>query len=139
MCCNGQITAIWQYDKRPVNGAAFVYFGYSLVDPKLPLCSSLLSYAGSVLDALKIDHGPSHMEVMMTPTGPCLVEVGARCHGAEGYWLGVAEECVGYTQVSVTVDAYLTGKLFDSIDPNVFPMHKVSAVLYVCDFMLLVC
>jgi biotin carboxylase len=31
--------------------------------------------------------------------GPCLVEVGARCHGGEGQWLPVAEECIGYSQV----------------------------------------
>ena len=36
-----------------------------------------------MLDALEVRHGPSHMEVKMTPTGPCLVEVGARCHGLE--------------------------------------------------------
>lgn len=56
--------------------------------------------------------GPSHMEVMLKtvvtvgPDGnetitydPCLVEVGARCHGGEGTWLDVAKECIGHNQV----------------------------------------
>jgi hypothetical protein len=40
---------------------------------------------------------------------PCLVEVGSRCHGGEGTWIPVAQECVGFTQVSVTVDVYSEG------------------------------
>lgn len=32
-------------------------------------------------------------------TGPCLVEVGSRCHGGEGTWLPTIQECIGYTQV----------------------------------------
>ena len=36
-------------------------------------------------------------------TGPCLVEVGSRCHGGEGTWLPTIQECIGFTQVSVTL------------------------------------
>lgn len=34
-----------------------------------------------------------------TSTGPCLVEVGTRCHGGEGTWQPIAQECLGYNQV----------------------------------------
>ena len=75
-----------------------------------------------VLDALGIMHGPSHMEIMYTDTGPCLVEVGSRCQGGEGTWLPVAKECIGYTQVEVTVDVYMNGtRWFDRIDKNRIP------------------
>lgn len=30
-----KLVAIWEYDKRPVNGANFVYFGMRLQDPSL--------------------------------------------------------------------------------------------------------
>ena len=70
-----------------------------------------------MLDALEVRHGPSHMEVKMTPTGPCLVEVGARCHGAEGFWTAVADEAVGYNQASVALDAY--------VDPAAFAARPV--------------
>ncbi len=32
-------------------------------------------------DALGVKNGPSHAEVIVTPYGPCLVEVGSRPHG----------------------------------------------------------
>lgn len=50
-------------------------------------------------DAIGVVHGPGHMEVKYTTTGPCLVEVGTRCHGGEGTWQAIADECLGYNQV----------------------------------------
>lgn len=108
-----KLVAVWQYEKRSVNDANFVYFGMRLVPPEKPEVRVLLEYADLVLNALDIKHGPSHMEVMLksvTRTDPatdvdtveflpCLVEVGSRCHGGEGTWLPVAMECIGYTQV----------------------------------------
>ncbi|CAN0396692.1 unnamed protein product, partial [Laminaria digitata] len=38
-------------------------------------------------------------QVKYTSTGPCLVEVGSRCHGGEGTWQSIAQECLGYNQV----------------------------------------
>ena len=35
-----------------------------------------------MLDALGIRFGPAHTEVMLTATGPVLVESGARMHGS---------------------------------------------------------
>lgn len=54
-------------------------------------------------DAMGVVHGPGHMEVKYTTTGPCLVEVGTRCHGGEGTWQDIAEECLGYNQVRCVV------------------------------------
>lgn len=39
-------------------------------------------------------------QVMMTETGPCLVEVNSRCHGAAGSWMPLARALTGYTQAS---------------------------------------
>jgi hypothetical protein len=77
-----------------VNGANFVYFGMKLREAgghgegeeRDPEIAALLNYAKSIVSALKINHGPSHMEVMSCRGeggvyNPCLVEVGARCHG----------------------------------------------------------
>lgn len=44
---------------------------------------ALINYANQVVRALGIAQGPTHMEIILTPTGPCLVEVGTRCHGGE--------------------------------------------------------
>lgn len=60
----------------------------------------LVPYARGVLDALGIRHGPSHGEVMLTKTGPCLVEMNCRTHGGDGAWVPLARALTGgYSQV----------------------------------------
>jgi hypothetical protein len=52
-----------------------------------------------VLNALEFSTGASHAEIMDTDEGPCLIEIGARCHGGGGSWMPLARACIGYTQV----------------------------------------
>merc|ERR1711879_111308 len=80
----------------------------------------LISYTRGCLDALRITNGATHTEVMMTNTGPCLVEVNCRCHGAAGSWMPLAQAMTGYTQVSACVDAFLDVNAFDRL-PDVPP------------------
>ena len=110
-----KVTAVWEYDKRSVNGANFVYFGMRLRDASSDIVKGLLSYASEVIAALEILHGPSHMEIINTATGPCLVEVGSRCHGGEGSWIPVVQECIGYNMVDSTLDCYLRPDRFDDL------------------------
>jgi len=110
-----KVVALWEYDKRAANGQFNVYFGTYFRRPTGPVPDALLAYARSVLDALQIVNGPGHMEVKMTSTGPCLVEVGSRCHGGEGTWQPVALECVGYSQVGATLDVYVNPSAFDAL------------------------
>jgi hypothetical protein len=63
---------------------------------------------------------------MYCKDGPCLVEVGSRCHGGEGSWLPVAMECIGYTVVNVTLDVYTTGKMFAKLEKDTFPLKKAG-------------
>jgi biotin carboxylase len=99
---------IWVYDKRVANGANFVYFGMKPVDPSTPLASILINYTRRVLDALKISHGPTHGEVMMTEDGPCLVEMNCRAHGGDGTFAPLAQALTGgYSQVEMTADAFV--------------------------------
>lgn len=125
-----KLVAIWQYDKRPINGASFVYFGMKLMDCKSPMFQRMVRYSSQVLDALEIRQGPSHMEVMWSGDehsgSPCLVEVGSRCHGGEGTWIHVAQECIGFTQVSVTTDVYTNGPLFATLKENEYTLKKAG-------------
>lgn len=139
-----KVVAVWKYDKRPVNGAAFVYFGMKLVRSDEDFIPCLLDYADKVLDAVGIRNGPSHMEVMLNTIeveefdeksgkttikkiyDPCLVEVGARCHGGEGTWLGPTRLCIGYNQLDVSLDVVLDRKLFNSINKNSYPNLKAA-------------
>lgn len=58
--------------------------------------------------------------------GPCLVEVGSRCHGGEGTWIPLVKECIGYTVVSITADVYLNGSLFESLSSTHYPCKKFA-------------
>jgi len=116
-----KLACIWVYDKREANGAKFVYFGMRIVDAYSEKGQKLFEYTKGVLDALGIRNGPGHAEVMWTTTGPCLVEVGARPHGAEGTFIPIADKCIGYNQVRMTVDAYCDEKAFGTY-PDLPPL-----------------
>jgi len=74
----------------------------------------------SVLNALGIVNGAGHGEVMYTPDGPCLVEVGSRPHGGEGSWVPLVNKCVGRNQVQCMIDSILDEKAF-----NLLPEYPV--------------
>lgn len=123
-----KVVSIWEYDKRSVNGSNFVYFGMKLRDGKDPDMRVLIAYAQQVINALKIHQGPTHMEVILTPVkrngtveySPCLVEVGSRCHGGEGTWIPIVNECIGYNQVI---------PLLSSAPPNNNYFKQIDAAL----------
>ena len=98
-----KIMQVWVYDKRPANGAgeivhghcfltqqwlfflntfyviiAFVYFGMLPIDSSSQEAKLLINYCKHVLDALQIKNGPGHAEIILTPSGPCLVEMNCR-------------------------------------------------------------
>jgi len=130
-----KVVAVWEYDKRAVNGAPFVYFGMRLLDPECEVARELINYmagSGGVLDALGFQNGPGHAEVKMEADGPCLVEVGARCHGWSGTWLSLVNECVGpHNQVQVTMDVYLDNATFDALPcaPSSLLKHGTCVML----------
>lgn len=114
---------IYVYDKRPKNGSAFVYFGMKPVDPTTQEAKILINYTRRVLDAMGIAHGPTHAEIMMTPEGPCLVEMNCRAHGGDGTWRPLAKALTGgYSQVEVAADAFCDPKAFSKVpDTPPFP------------------
>lgn len=114
-------TAVWVYDKRPANGAAFVYFGMLPIDTASMEAKLLINYTNLVLDALGMKNGASHAEVILTASGPCLVEMNCRAHGGDGNWRSLARALTGgYSQVEACVDAYLDKKSFQSL-PKIPP------------------
>lgn len=124
---------VWVYDKRPANGSAFVYFGCVPVDANSPEAKILIPYVRGVLDAMGIQNGPTHGEVMMTDEGPCLIEMNCRAHGGDGNWRPLCRALTGgYSQVEATVDAYLEPFLFQQLPsqpPSPFRAHGQEAIL----------
>jgi biotin carboxylase len=103
------------YDKRAVNGAAFVYFGAIPVSPDSDEGKTIIPYTLAVLDAIGFKNGPSHGEVVITETGPCLVEMNCRADGGNGNWYPLYKAMTGgYSQIEVAVDSYLNKEQFHS-------------------------
>jgi biotin carboxylase len=121
-------TAMFKYDKRPYNGAAFVCFSKELIvvteDPKyLEICE----YTEKVLEAVGFRNGAIHGEVMYVPNrGPVLVELNCRLHGGNAAWVRPAQLCMHYDQLSVLMDTYLDGgvNMFDTIPAR--PVHAYN-------------
>mmetsp|Transcript_12449 Transcript_12449/g.16757 ORF Transcript_12449/g.16757 Transcript_12449/m.16757 type:complete len:330 (+) Transcript_12449:690-1679(+) len=139
-----KVVAIWEYDRRPTNGAGFVLHGQKLLSGEHPVVQKLVPYAAKVLTALDLKYGPSHMEVKLTPhpdpktraenpqiTDPCLVEVGARCHGAEGFWISIADDACGRNQCVAACEAYLDPNSFDKLPPlPPAPLYNAACIKY---------
>ncbi|KAJ0403433.1 hypothetical protein ATCC90586_001722 [Pythium insidiosum] len=125
-----KVVAVWKYDKRRVNDAAFVYFGLSII-PTGGVVDELIEYQFSVLDALGIRNGPAHGEVKFCRGSPVLIEVGARCHGGEGAWVPIANKCVGYNQVDAAIDSLLEPAAFEKL-----PSRPTQLLQYGCEAML---
>jgi len=112
---------LWTYDKRPANGAVFVYFGCIPLDSQCEEAQIMVPYIRKVLDALGVKNGASHSELIITHDGPCLVEVNCRAHGGDGNWAPMVRELVGgYCQVDALVDSYLDSHQFYTL-PNMYP------------------
>ena len=98
--------AIWIYDKRPANGASFVYFSTKLYSGEL--ASVIYNYSKKSLDALGIRWGLTHIEVIITDEGPRLVEVNCRQHNMD--FLPLTMESIGYNAFDMLLAAHLGGK-----------------------------
>ncbi|MDX3660924.1 ATP-grasp domain-containing protein [Streptomyces sp. ID05-26A] len=77
------LVAVWRYAKERRGDRLGIYLSNTLVASDEPVVDALFEYVCRVLDATGVRNGPAHVEVMMTPDGPRLIEVGARLAGAE--------------------------------------------------------
>ncbi|MFI9778709.1 ATP-grasp domain-containing protein [Streptomyces sp. NPDC051956] len=103
--CQGQryTCGVWQYHKRLL-GTHNIYDRETNLPDGAPLVRELVDYVDSALAALGIDHGPTHAEVIVTPEGPALVEVGARLAG--NMHPGFHDLVLGANQADLTALAY---------------------------------
>lgn len=110
-----KVVAVWEYDKRSCNDAPFVYFGVHLRAVQGPVLTRIVQYVLQVLTALEIQQGPGHAEVKFVNGEPCLIEIGARCHGGDGTFICMVDRCLGYNQVSATIDAFVDADSFEAL------------------------
>ena len=115
VCRDGErkVAALWRYDKRAVNGAPFVYFATELVSADQEgVETEVCNYVFKALEALGVRWGLSHVEVIAETsqeTGKFvrvrLVEVNCRQHNTD--FIPLANACVGYNALDLTLAAYL--------------------------------
>jgi biotin carboxylase len=95
-----------EYTKSIYGNSKTVYDRVELID-----CTGvgdlLFNYSSKVLDALGIRWGATHVEVMMTNSGPRLIEVGARICGGPVH--KCAKAATGSSQIDRLVQAYAYG------------------------------
>lgn len=104
------VTDIWRMRRRMVDNTAVCVYS-ELVHPEEDEYEVLSDYLRSVLDALGIDNGTAHSEIMATPDGPVLIETGARIEGACDP--GAALTLCGRSQNSLLPQSYLAPRAFE--------------------------
>jgi len=103
-------TAFWAYDHPGGDPDAVGYDTMRLLPYEGIPQDRLRAFAFEVMDALGIDHGPGHCEIMWVNDDPVLVEVGARLTaGINAVLSGI---CGGISQLDETVDALLAPEAF---------------------------
>lgn len=76
------IIAVCTYDKHRSSTGTMVYDRLRWLGWESPETAQLTEYALTVLRALAHHEGSVHMEVILDERGPCLIDLGARPHGA---------------------------------------------------------
>ncbi|MFF3209724.1 ATP-grasp domain-containing protein [Streptomyces sp. NPDC002886] len=98
------VCGVWEYEKEILPNGKNIYDLDVLLAPDAAPVPALIAYVDTVLEALGIQHGPAHAEVIMTPQGPALVEIGARLNGNMNP--GFHDVCLGANQADLTALAY---------------------------------
>ena len=110
---NGQhyVSDIWEQVRSRVAGGAYNFEGMHLTESHTSQALALADYTVEVLSALGLEYGAAHNEIILTESGPVLIELNARLMGASINETSFTA-CLGYTQVSLCADMYLTPEKF---------------------------
>ncbi|MEV4635911.1 ATP-grasp domain-containing protein [Actinoplanes sp. NPDC049548] len=94
------VCGVWEYSKRLLPSGRNIYDRERLLDPGEAPVPELTAYVDRALDALGVRFGPTHAEVILTPEGPALVEVGCRIAG--NMHPGFHDHCAGANQATLS-------------------------------------
>lgn len=95
------------YQKRMRDGQIGIYDVADYLGPDEPVLAPLAEYTKRAATACGIRNGSTHAEVMMTPDGPRLIELAARCSGSCMMISG--KLATGDNQIDRTVAHYVDG------------------------------
>lgn len=119
------VTDVWKTHRISANGVPDLAVACQLLPRRGEVQDQVVNYGLQALDALGIQHGPAHIEVKMTPDGPCLVEMGARISGLD--LPGFTQKATGESQISWSVCAYTDPDRFHSRCGEDYVLHHSVA------------
>jgi ATP-grasp domain/L-amino acid ligase C-terminal domain 2 len=111
-----RVVETWRYAKLSGPDNSVLYDYEEPVDHSSPEVAELHDYVRRALAVLGVCHGAAHTEVMLTGRGPVLLDCGARLCGA--CVPAVIEEEVGFSQLSVLVEALLRPEALEEFDES---------------------
>ena len=107
-----RVAEIWKFDTIRRKGHP-LYDTQELIDPCSKLADDLVAYTLNVLDALRLEHGVGHTEIILTREGPRLLETAARLPGK------IAEatmtRAVGRNLVDLCSDCFVTPEALQAL------------------------
>ncbi|MGW7489021.1 ATP-grasp domain-containing protein [Streptomyces sp. NPDC054786] len=125
------ITEIWRTEKVNVPGAGAIYDRSVLLDPTTPEMKDIVGYVHDVLDALGVQWGAHHTELMVTDVGPTLIECAGRLSG--GLNRAAADHAVGISMLDLLANlvdegpSYVSGFL-DTSRVHRYPLWQVQFI-----------
>jgi hypothetical protein len=99
------VCGVWEYQKRILPAGRSIYDREYLLPARESPAAELIVYVDKALDALGVSFGPTHAEIMNTPDGPAMVEIGSRIAG--NIHPRFHDACAGANQATLTALAYL--------------------------------
>jgi biotin carboxylase len=106
---NHYLSEMWEYSKIISPEEHPIYDSVKLLPYNFIYRDVLKNYTYRVLDALQINYGAYHAEIILTNTGPVLVEVAARIMGAPIELISLA---INRNQLDMMLDSYIDPKNF---------------------------
>ena len=116
------ISDIWQYRKRDMPGYSKIYDTLEAKPFNGKVQKELGNYIKQVLDALRIQYGACHSEVMITNNGPVLIEANARLMGV--IIPEVVSRAMQSNHVELTVKSYVEPDNFKLIINKPLSLQK---------------
>jgi len=116
------VAEIWEDTRRPVPGGGVAYDVEKLMMPGGEPQQALARYVSQALDALGIAWGPAHSELMLTGSGPVLIETGARMQGA--LLPDTVRAATWHNHVTLTVDCYTDPGRLAALIGRPYPVRR---------------
>lgn len=121
------ISEIWRIHKNVTSAGHSIYDYGELLDGVGPDQTALSSYVLDVAEALSIDEGAIHAEIMLTECGPVLIEIAVRLAGAISHT--TTQRALGHSHASLLVRSITDPEGFGSLPQTGY--RRASAAAFV--------